>query len=55
MLNEQEDDVRLYLVPASPRGDWHGPLPAGDAITVTGSPAANLAERLAGRRKEGGK
>ena len=47
LINEKEDDVRFYLVPAEPHGAWHGPLPASAALVLSGAPAALLAARLA--------
>ena len=47
LIDAAEDDVRFYLVPSEPRGAWHGPLLGGDAIEISGAPAADLARRLA--------
>jgi CRISPR-associated endonuclease Cas2 len=48
LIDRSEDDVRFYLVPGKPRGAWQGPLPDA-AVTISGSPAAAFAERLARR------
>jgi hypothetical protein len=51
LIDAKEDDVRFYLVPAEPRGGWQGPLPSSALFSVSASPAATLARRLA--RQEG--
>jgi CRISPR-associated protein Cas2 len=53
LISEKEDDVRFYLVPINPRGAWHGPQAGADALAVSGSPAAMLAERLARQNNDG--
>ncbi len=45
LVNAEEDDVRVYLVPTEPRGAWRGPM--REAVAVSAAPAATLAERLA--------
>jgi CRISPR-associated protein Cas2 len=47
LIDETEDDVRFYLVPAEPRGAWHGRPPGSIAFAAFGAPAATLCSRLA--------
>jgi len=46
LIDPAEDDLRIYLIPESPRGGWFGGLPGEDTLTVSGSPAANLIAHL---------
>ncbi|MCZ7659386.1 MAG: CRISPR-associated endonuclease Cas1 [Xanthobacteraceae bacterium] len=47
LVDVNQDDVRVYLVPGEPRGAWHGPLPGAGTFMAAGAPAATLAARLA--------
>jgi CRISPR-associated endonuclease Cas2 len=53
LIDETQDDVRFYLVPADPNGTWHGPLPGSGVFTASGAPAATLARRLAQSERSG--
>jgi CRISPR-associated protein Cas2 len=47
LIDETADDVRFYLVPTEPRGAWQGPVPGSGLFSVSGTPAATLAQGLA--------
>ncbi len=51
LIDQKQDDVRLYLVPRAPRGAWHGPL-GRETMAVSGAQAATLADRLAAQKHE---
>lgn len=46
LIDARVDDVRVYPVPASPFGAWRGPLLLPGGLSLPGSSAATLADRL---------
>jgi CRISPR-associated endonuclease Cas2 len=55
MARRDEDDIRIYRVPAEPSGAWAGPTPGIGGIWSAGSPAAALARTLADARVTSGR